>query len=260
VSLDYDYHVHSNYSDGRFLSEMLGAAADAGLSGVGVADHCTVADREPVRTYRARYGFNLDVTHERRRAAIDSYRDAHDLAVWDAVEMDYDPRDEAAIGEFLAEAGFDYAVGSVHELDGHNVHDAAHFGGKAESERRRLVGRYYEKLVALVDSGLFDVVAHPDLVERNPALRGLSTRDQYEAVAAALADADAVPEVNAGRALDDYGEFHPSPAFLATLAAHDVPVVPGTDSHAPGEVRERVPALAARLADAGVETTTLALD
>ncbi|PSP51405.1 histidinol-phosphatase, partial [Halobacteriales archaeon QH_3_68_24] len=27
----YDYHVHSNYSDGRFLGRMVRAAVDAGL-------------------------------------------------------------------------------------------------------------------------------------------------------------------------------------------------------------------------------------
>jgi histidinol-phosphatase (PHP family) len=256
VSLSHDYHVHSNYSDGRFLPDMVSAAADAGLDGVGIADHCNVSDRESMRVWKARFGFNLDVTYERRRAAIDSLRDAFDLRIYDAVEMDYDRRDEDAIAAFLDAADFDYAVGSVHELDGRNVHDRAHFAAKPEPERRELVAEYYETVLALIDSGLFDVVAHPDLVERNPALRGFSTPEQHERVAAALADAGAVPEVNAGRIHDEYGEFHPTPAFLERFVDHDVPVVLGSDSHTPDAIPERLPALRERLADAGVTTTT----
>jgi len=44
-----DYHVHSNYSDGRFLFQMVRAADEAGLDGVGFADHCTVTEREDRR-------------------------------------------------------------------------------------------------------------------------------------------------------------------------------------------------------------------
>jgi len=59
--------------------------------------------------------------------------------------MDYDPDHEAAIADFLAEAGFDYAIGSVHELDGGaNVHTRSHFADKPASERRALVDRYFE--------------------------------------------------------------------------------------------------------------------
>ena len=73
----------------------------------------------------------------------------------DAVDVDYGTDRESVIAEFLADAGFDYAVGSVHELDGANVHARSHF-------------------------------------------------------ADALRESRTVPGINAGSALDEYGEFHPS--------------------------------------------------
>jgi histidinol-phosphatase (PHP family) len=78
-------------------------------------------------------------------------------------------------------------------------------------------------------------------------------RAEYDRVAAALADSRTVPELNAGRVLDDYGEFHPTPEFVAALREHDVPLVPGSDSHAPAELRDRTTALAERFADLDVE-------
>jgi histidinol-phosphatase (PHP family) len=248
-----DYHAHSNYSDGRFLWSMVRAAADAGFDAIGFADHCTVSERETMQRTRARMGFNLDRTYERRRDGIDAIADRFDLAVYDAVEMDYDPRDEAAIEAFLADAGFDYAVGSVHYLEGVNVHAEGYFGSKDEAERRALVDRYVDKLVALADADLFEIAAHPDLLERNPAFRGLFSHEQYERLADAFANSRTVPEINAGRVLDDYGDFHPSAAFLWVLLERGVDVTLGTDSHAPDELAPRARELERVAAEYGIE-------
>ena len=234
-----DYHAHSNYSDGRFLWSMLRAAADAGFDAIGVADHCIVSDREEPRRARSRLGFNLDRTYERRRDAIAAIEGRFDLDVYDAVEMDYDSRDEDAIATFLDEAGFDYAIGSVHALEGVNVHLEGYFADKTDDEREALADHYVDELVALVESELFEVAAHPDLLERNPALRGLLGHDHYVRLAEAFTRSRTVPEVNAGRVLDDYGDVHPTGAFLTVLVDHGVDVTLGTDSHAPDELEPR---------------------
>ncbi|WP_123537959.1 PHP domain-containing protein [Halosimplex salinum] len=254
----YDYHVHSSYSDGEFLDRMLGAAADAGLDGVGFADHCNVSERDHLRRYKKRFGFNLDVTYERRREAIAALREEYDLRIFDAVEVDYHPADEPAIRAFLDDADFDYTVGSVHEVRTYNVHEG-YFAELSAAERREAVDEYFERLVALVESDLFDVAAHLDIVERNPALRGHATRDHYEAVAAALAEAETVPEVNAGRIDREYAEFHPAPEFLDVLADHGVAVTVGSDSHDPEALRERIPLLRDRLSDAAVDVADLSV-
>ena len=254
----YDYHVHSNYSDGAFLQRMVDAAADAGLDGVGIADHCNVAPEADARRHRRAFGFNLDITYERRREAIEDVREQTDIRVFDAVEMDYHPDHEDAIRSFLADAGFDYAVGSVHDLDGENVHVVSHFADLSERTRRDLVDRYFEKLVALVDSELFAVAAHPDLVERNPHLRGFATDEHYERVADAFERSRTVPELNAGRLTGDYGQLHPAPAFLDTLADRGVSVTVGTDSHEPDAIAARVDGLEAELAERGLDPATVA--
>ncbi|QLG47437.1 PHP domain-containing protein [Natrinema halophilum] len=248
-----DFHVHSNYSDGDFLRGMVRAAKSAGLEGVGFADHCNVASRERHESMRSVYGFNLDLTHERRRQGIERLRTDFDLEIYDAVEMDYDPRDEAAIEEFLLEAGFDYAIGSVHDVDGRNVQITAHFTEMTEAERDGVVDDYFEKLIALVESELFGIAAHADLLERTPPLRGRATEEQYHRVARAFADSRTVPEINAGRALTDADVVHPSDPFLSVLREHDVAVTVGTDSHRPSDIPERADFLAEFVEEAGLE-------
>ncbi|PCR90865.1 PHP domain-containing protein [Natrinema ejinorense] len=248
-----DFHVHSNYSDGDFLRSMVRAAESAGLEGVGIADHCNVATREKPASMRNVYGFNLDLTYERRRRGIERLRDDFDLEIYDAVEMDYDPRDEGAIDAFLAEAGFEYAIGSVHGVDGRNVQVPTQFTDMSEAERRAVVDRYFDRLVALVDSELFDIAAHVDLLERTSPLRGLATDDHYRRVAEALADSRTIPEINAGRALTDAAVVHPAEPFLTVLRDHDVAVTVGTDSHQPGEIPDRADFLAEFVDETGLE-------
>lgn len=251
----HDYHVHSNYSDGAFLWGMAEAADDLGLGALGFADHCNVAPRDRLQRRKELFGFNLDATYERRRRAIDALnqRGDFDVRLFDGVEMDYDPADEREIARFLEEAGFDYTIGSIHYLDGVNVHVESYFSRKSEAERRELVESYFDKLVALADSELFEVAAHPDLVERNPAFRGLATQEMYDRAAEAFSRSRTVPEVNAGRALRDYGELHPNPRFLDTLLERDVAVTAGTDSHDPDDVGPRRDRLVRELEKRGIE-------
>lgn len=227
----YDYHTHSTYSDGDYLRSMLAAAEAAGLSGVGIADHCMVLSSDWAVRTRREMGFNFDATYGRRREAIDSLRDRFDLDILDAAEVDYEPGHGDEIRSFLTEADFDYAIGSVHALDGANVHAVGHFESLPEPRRRELVETYFEKLVSLVESELFEIAAHPDLIERNRALRGYATGEQYERVADAFADSRTVPEVNAGRVRREYGQFHPTSEFFEVLRDRGVSFALGSDAH-----------------------------
>ncbi|QKY20267.1 histidinol-phosphatase [Halolamina sp. CBA1230] len=255
----FDYHTHSNYSDGYFIPGMVRAAEAAGLDGIGFADHCNVTADGEARRRLDGLGFALDETYPRRREGIEWVRTETDLAVYDAVEMDYVPGREADIASFLDEAAFDYAVGSVHSVEGDDVQWSENFVHLDDDERRAVVDGYYDNLAALAESELFEIAAHADLVERTPELRGYSTAEQYEQVADAFADADTVPEINAGRVLDDYGEFHPAPDLLDTLLDRGVEFVVGSDSHRPEEVGRRIDALERRFDELAIEPTTLSV-
>ncbi|MFD1525021.1 PHP domain-containing protein [Halolamina salina] len=255
----FDYHTHTNYSDGHFIPGMVRAAEAAGLDGIGFADHCNVTAEGDARRRLDGLGFALDETYHRRREGIEWIRTETDITVYDAVEMDYVPGREAEIAEFLDEAAFDYAIGSVHSVDGDDVQWSAIFADLTDEQRRAVVDGYYDNLAALAESELFEIAAHADLVERTPELRGYSTADHYAQVADAFADSATVPEINAGRVLDDYGEFHPAPDLLDTLLDRDIEFVVGSDSHQPAEIGRRIDALETHFDHLGVEPATLSL-
>lgn len=258
-----DYHIHTTYSDGSFAWQMVRAAEEAGLDGVGLGDHCSVSRQDELVQRKKVNGFNLDEMYERRREGIRRLRDRFDIRIFDAVEMDYHPSEEPVIEDFLDAAGFQYTIGSVHQLpvDGEYIHvmNPRPFQDFSETERRDVVSRYVDRVVSLIDSGLFDIAAHVDVMERNPELRGLSTEEDYRRIVDALRRSDTVPEVNAGRALTGYGEVHPHPDLLELLVQEDVQFTAASDAHTPDELRDRNRYLEEFFDERGIEPLDLDL-
>lgn len=251
--LNIDYHTHSTYSDGSEMVDMVEGAAEAGLDGIGFADHCNVSEGERW----ADLPYDFDETYQLRRREIEALRDQSDLRLFDAVEMDYQPDDEDRIEAFLDEAGFEYAIGSVHHVGTQSVMLPGAFDDVSDAERAAFVDDYFELVIDLIESELFDIVAHIDLVERNEGLRGYATEAHYRAVTAALESSQAVPELNAGRAFRGYREVHPHPEFLDVLQEGDIQFVTGTDAHTPEDIGERMEFLDDIVEKRDIETVEL---
>lgn len=240
----HDYHVHSDYSDGTDAATMIETVERLGLDGIGFADHVLIS--HPAK--RERHGYPMDVSAiPDRRDELARLRDATDVRVFEAVEIDYYPFAEEAIATFLADHQFEYVIGSVHELGRHHpdepapsVHhsDERCFEGMAASDRQAVVDRYFDRVVRLIESDLVDVIAHLDLIERNAALRGLATDEHYHAVAAALADSDAIPEINGASVTDDWPVL-PRRRFFEVLREYDVALVRGSDAHGTASLETR---------------------
>lgn len=234
-----DYHLHSEYSDGSSMEQMVRAAAEAGLDGVGFADHCNVTS-EVIRRDR---DYFLHETYRERREELTDLREEYDLRIFDTVEVDYYPHDEARIRMFLEKADFDFTIGSVHYVRDRHVAEVEYFTKQSPAERQRLVDCYFNAVVQLIESELFDIAAHLDIFERYEPFRGLATEEHYSDVVDALEQSRTVPEINVGRLFTSYGpapyeQTHPKPAFLEYLADHGVAFTFGSDSHSPDVVEE----------------------
>ena len=234
-----DVHTHTTFSDGSALDSMIEAAETAGLEGLGLTDHCIVTDDDFGRRER----YDLVETYERRRSRIESARETTKVQLYDAAEVSYVAGETEPLRAFLAAADFEYTIGSVHFAGEYDFTRGAPYADATASERRRAVERYYDAVVELIRSDLFDVLGHLDLPERLEPLRGHTRPDDYDRVAAALADSTTVPEINAGRIDRSLGRVHPNPTVLSSFIDRGVGFVLGSDGHKPADVRRRVPAL-----------------
>ena len=241
----YDLHTHTRFSDGSGMDAMVSAAEAAGCDGIGLTDHCILVDD----AFGRRDKYDLVNTYEQRRERIQELRETTDIRVFDAVEMSYVPGTEAEIRSFLDTADFDYSIGAVHFAGNNDYTSSSSYANRDEHAVQAAVDEYYDTLVELIESELFDIVAHLDLPERHDHLRGTTTPDHYRAVAEALADSRSVPEINAGRLFQSLGRAHPDPAVIDTFTDHNIEFVLGTDSHTPDEIGRRLPALRDLLTD-----------
>lgn len=248
MTIRHDLHVHSTYSDGWDMAEMAKTAVDMGLEGLGFADHCPIGPDDFGRRDR----YDLTETYEDRRSDLTTVSDRYGIRVFDAAEVNYTPEREKRIERFLSKAGFAYTIGSIHFTDRFDIVQPR-LNPEAESERHQAVERYVDWQVALIESELFDVAGHIDLVQRDPVLRGLMTEVDYERIADALANSRTIPEINGGRLDRSYGTIHPHPDMLSIFAERNIPFVLGTDSHAPDQLERRLTALESVIEEVPVE-------
>ena len=150
-----DYHVHSTQSvDGRSsVDDMCRQASKLGLSEIGFCEHVDFEPDDP--------GFGF-FDYERYSKAIDIARSKYSerLLIRKGVEIDYSPAYETQIREWIRDRSFDFSVGSVHYI-GHTAFDLRM---ELPISPEYVVSEYYTKIRQAVESRLFSVIGHFDLV------------------------------------------------------------------------------------------------
>ena len=136
---------------------------------------------------------------------------------------------------------WDYVVGSIHFLRSGFV-DMDEWDIWDSGDPEKVWRRYFETLGASAQSGLFDIVAHPDLVKvwgaDRPVPDGDLRRFYYPAVEA-IADAGVAVEVSTAGLRKPVGEIYPAPAFIAMAVDGGVPIALSSDAHVPDQLGHR---------------------
>jgi histidinol-phosphatase (PHP family) len=153
--------------------------------------------------------------------------------------MDFLPGREDRTAELLDAHPFDYVVGSVHFLgdravdhDGWDVWDGA-------GDPDAVWQRYFETLAEAAGSGLFDILAHPDLVKVWGNGRPLPERDprfHYEPAVEAIAASGIAVEVSTAGLRKPVGELYPAAAFAGMCVDAGAAFSLSSDAHVPEHV------------------------
>lgn len=232
-----------------------------------------------VERARARAIDEIAVTEHIHRFAV--ARDWHDAAFWQAecteditayvadlraareaglpvligIEMDWlrDRRD--AIAEVVAAHPFDIVLGSVHWLGGLAVDDPDDPATDHVSDEH-VWERYFEELVAAAASGLYDVLAHPDLPKVFGHRLPTGLRARLDDVVGAIAETGVAVECSSAGLRKPINELYPEPDLLARFRAAGVPVTLASDAHAPEDVGRDYPTAVAAIRGAGYTTLT----
>ncbi len=174
------------------------------------------------------------------------------------LECDYIAGQEKWIEELASLAPWDYLIGSVHYLapgwDVDNPRWIGRFNASpaAVEEIWQLYWQAYERCVA---SGLFDFVAHPDLVKKFGHRPAGDLRRFYEPVIAAAVRSGTAIEVSTAGLRKPVAELYPAAQFLELAHAAGVPVVINSDAHRPEEAGQDFDHAAAAVRAAGYTAT-----
>jgi histidinol-phosphatase (PHP family) len=155
------------------------------------------------------------------------------------IEMDFIPDREDRIAQLLDAHDFDYVVGSVHFLGDRAVDHDGYDVWEHEGDAERVWRRYFETLAEAARSGLFDILAHPDLVKIWGGGRPLPNRDLrffYEPAIEAIAESGIAVEVSTAGWRKPVDELYPSDSFAAMCVDAGAVFALSSDAHRPEHV------------------------
>ena len=240
-----DYHLHLRADDdarpfgssfnAENVDRYLAAAAAAGIEELGVSEH----------VYRFRQALDLwthPLWEENARDDVDAYCEfVRGTPLKLGIECDFVPGAEERTASLLAARDFDYVVGSVHFVgDGDAAVDHDGFDVWAgDGDPDEIWRRYFEALAGCARSGLFDILAHPDLVKVWGGARPLPERDLryfYEPAVAAIAASGIAVEVSTAGLRKPVAELYPAHGFAEMCVEAGASFALSSDAHLPEQV------------------------
>jgi histidinol-phosphatase (PHP family) len=260
------FSYHSAHS-GQFCRHAKGSleavvqrAVELGFSHYGLSEHCPryrredlfddEADLTPADTER----MFRDYTREALRLR-DQYADRIELLVGFETERLPPDRWAETMRGLRAGAGFEYVIGSVHDVDGVCIDYAPEQTERVATEvggREALQIRYFEALCDLVETLRPEVVGHIDLIRKfeGPGAQiAKAAWPSLERVREAAREAGAVLDVNSGAHRRGLSPVYPLPAILERARALGVGVTLGDDGHGAHDVGAGLDACMRAIAD-----------
>lgn len=251
-----DYHTHTPlclHAEGE-PEEYIDAAIAAGVTEYGISDHAPVTP-EPFDDWRMREADLPAYFDWIERAKIHA---GDRLPVRAGLECDWLPGCEGWIEDLRGRYGWDYLIGSVHYLGDHWDFDNPKWLGKwAETDVEAAWKKYWDTYIAMADSGLFDILGHPDLIKKFGFRPSGDLRRFYEPAIDAIATSGAIIELNTAGWHKPCAEQYPHSEFLELARDGGIDLVISSDAHHPAEVARDFEKAKEIVRAAGYRETTL---
>ena len=240
-----DYHLHlrpdeedtppERYFTTEHVDRYLESAGKAGISELGCSEHIH-------RFTQALDLWRHPFWEHWATDDLDAYAEflgASPLRV--GIECDFVPGAEDRTATLLDSRRFDYVVGSVHFVGDRAIDNDADFSvwRTSENDPDKVWKRYFETLAEAVRSGLFDILAHPDLVKVWGSGAPVPERDPrfyYESAVEAIAECGIAVEVSTAGLRKPVGEIYPAPAFAEMCVEAGAAFALSSDAHLPEQV------------------------
>ncbi|RIH85113.1 histidinol-phosphatase [Calidithermus roseus] len=232
----YDSHMHTplcRHAVGQPL-EYVEAARKAGLKGVVFTDHSPMP-----AWFDADYRMSLEQLPLYLSMLERAREQAGDFYVGIGLEADYHPGTEGFVRRMAAGYAYDYVIGSVHYIGAWPFDNPAFAADFDERDLREVYREYFRLVGQAARSGLYHSIGHFDLPKKFGHIPPEGYFDLAEEALQVIAGEGLALDVNTAGWRKKIGELYPSPALLERARELGIPVVLGSDAHAPEEVAHR---------------------
>ncbi|MBF7083264.1 histidinol-phosphatase HisJ family protein [Desulfallas sp. Bu1-1] len=235
-----DYHIHTarcGHAGGE-MHEYVEKALELGLREIGFADHIPMYwleenERDP----------SLAMSPERLPeyvAEVERLRSYYrGITIKLGIEVDFIPGYEDEARRVLDAYPFDYVLGSVHYIDGWGFDNPAYIEEYKNHDIDELYRKYFKLVQQAARSGLFNVMAHPDLIKKFGYRPKGDLRELYAETAWVFAESGVCIEINTAGLRAPVEEIYPGLILLQECRKRGVPVTTGSDAHVPDQVGYR---------------------
>lgn len=249
-ALFYDSHMHTPLCKHAWgePEEYAQQAIKAGLKGIIFTCHAPMPNGFWPSVRMSEAEFDTYVALVQRCA--EAYKGK--LHVCLGIESEWFPGYEDYVRELHQRVEFDYVLGAVHWQAKEYL--AKFESGTIENFRRI----YFDHLAKSAETGLYDCLAHPDLVKNyHPdswcfAIIKNSVATCLDRIAAT----GVAMELNTSGLNKSYSEMNPGNEMLRMMAERKIPVVVGSDAHRAPRVGEHFATALNNLAEAGYENVS----
>jgi histidinol-phosphatase (PHP family) len=239
-----DYHLHLRPDDVEATAERYftparaeayrEAAAARGIAELGVSEHVH-RFRQALEVWQ--HPWWRTYAHDDLESYCEFVREQTDLRL--GIEADFIPGREDRMANLLDSQDWDYVVGSVHFLGEYalDTHEYSVWSGVRSADE--VWRRYFQTLGEAARSGLYDILAHPDLVKVWGAERPRPDGDLrrfYELAMDGIAETKIAVEVSTAGLRKRVGEIYPAPDFLSMAIDAGASVSLSSDAHEPADV------------------------
>jgi histidinol-phosphatase (PHP family) len=249
-ALYYDSHMHTPLCKHAWgePEEYAAQGLQAGLKGIIFTCHCPMPDGFWPAVRMADSEFDTYIALVRR--AAEAYAGRLDVRL--GLESEFFPGVEPWIEKLHQRADFDYILGAVHWQARDYL--TRYETGTIEAFRRT----YFNHLAESAETGLYDCLAHPDLVKNyHPDSWCLAiVKDVIGAALDRIAATGVAMELNTSGLIKSYSEMNPGLEMLRMMADREIPVVIGSDAHRPHRVGEHFMTALSHLQEAGYDSVS----
>jgi len=246
-----DVHIHFLHSStGKYTYELLErivkASLEAKINEIYLLEHTHQFIEfkqvyEPIATYNQ---YQHDWLSRKMGGSIDNYLDFIEVAkkrdypikINFGLEVCYIPQTGNVLSKILSEYNFDFLTGSVHYIDNWGFDHKPEFWDGVNVEEA--YKRYYEIMKYLIETGLFDGLAHPDSIKCFHRYSSYDLASIYTEIATLLNKKNMFVEQSGGLALNyGYPELGMNRTMLKVFKNNGVKILTASDAHKPRTCR-----------------------